>query len=162
MCFLIVWSRFQDFLPLQVPLRAAPVLFPTWPKLIILSQSHWRGSYQAQIIHPPIFYGDIQVLIHKLPLPTPEVQGGFDQAPAASVDPARVTAGAVLWCCDCKEIKKAQTKKSFVPNVAWKIQFCRFHKQRNNAVFKQSYKRNVKYTQSCSFQSTVIEITRLK
>lgn len=119
-----------------------------------------RGSYQAQIIHSPIFYGDIQVLIHKLPLPTPEVQGGFDEAPAASVDPARVIPGAALWCCDCKGKKPKQ--RSFVPNVAWKIQFGRFHKQREDVVFKLVYKGNVKCTQSCSFQSIVTEITGLK
>lgn len=69
-----------------------------------------RGSYQAQIIHSPVFYGDVQVLIHKLPLPTPEVQGGFDEAPAASVDPARVIPGAALWCCDCKGKKPKQRR----------------------------------------------------
>lgn len=128
-----------------MPLRAAPALFPTWPSLITLFRCHWGGSYQAQIIHSPVFYGDIEVLIHKLPLPTPEVQGGFDPAPAAGVDHAGVIPGLVFWCYDCKgEKKKAQTKKSFAPNIAGKIRFGRFHKQRNNVVFKQSCKGNVK------------------
>lgn len=128
---------------------------------MILCKSHLRGSYQAQVIHPSILYGDIQILIHKLPLPTPVVQGGFDEAPAASVDHAGVIPGGVIWCYDCKG-KKAQRKKSLVPNFAWKIQFSRSHKQKNNAVSKLDYKGNVQCTQSCSFQSIVIEIKGLK
>lgn len=111
-------------------------MFPTWPSLIILLKSHLRGSYHVQVIHPSILYGDIQLLIHKLPLATPVVQGGFDEAPAAGVDHAGVTPGAVTGCNDCKG-EKAQRKKSLVPNIAWEIQFSRFHKQRNNVVFKE-------------------------